>query len=253
MDLGLKGKRAIVTGGSRGIGRKTVELLADEGCHIGFFSRQTAQVVDTKHALEAKGVKVVGRELDMNDAAAYVQWLKDTAEALGGCDIFIHNASASGSPGGTMDWQKNFEIDLMGAVRGCETLQPYLEKSSSPAVVLLSSTAATETFIAPQAFNAIQASVITYSKQLSQFLGAKGIRVNTVSPGPTLFSGGNWEAIQGLMKQLYDSTLAQMPLGRFGAPDDVARAVVFLASPAASYITGVNLVVDGGFTKRVQY
>lgn len=253
MDLGLKGKKAIVTGGSRGIGRKTVEILADEGCDVGFFSRRAEQVAETRKALESRGVKVAGAQLDMSDADAYVNWLKDTAEALGGCDIFIHNASASGSPGGTADWHKNLELDMLGAVRGCETLLPWLEKSVAPAIVLLSSTAATETFIMPQAFNAIKAGMITYGKQLSQFWAEKKIRVNMVSPGPTFYPGGNWELIQSRMKALYDSTLAQMPLGRFGEPEEVARAIVFLASPAASYITGVNLVVDGGFTKRVQY
>jgi NAD(P)-dependent dehydrogenase (short-subunit alcohol dehydrogenase family) len=95
--------------------------------------------------------------------------------------------------------------------------------------------------------------VITYGKQLSQFWGAKKIRVNCVSPGPTEFGGGNWEYMRSNMKAIYDSTVAQIPFGRLGTPQEVARAVVFLASPAAAYITGVNLVVDGGFTKRVQY
>src|SRR5271165_1412090 len=253
MELGLKGKKAIITGGSRGIGRATAALLAAEGCDIGFFSRSGEQVAVQQGLLEQHGVRVVGKTLDMSDRAAYAQWLTDTADALGGCDIFVHNASSSGSPGGTADWQKGLDIDMLGAVRGCETLQPNLERSSTPAIVLMSSTAATETFLVPQAFNAIKAGMITYGKQLSQFWGEKKIRVNCVSPGPTYYAGGNWEYLEHQMKAIYDGTLAQIPFGRFGAPEEVARAVVFLASPAASYITGVNLVVDGGFTKRVQY
>lgn len=253
MDLGLKGRKAIITGGGRGIGRAAAQILAEEGCHIGFFSRSADHVAAQKKALAEFGGNVVGGALDMADAAAYVAWLKNTAEALGGCDIFIHNASSSGSPGGTADWHKGLEIDVLGAVRGCEALQPYLEKSAVPAVVLMSSTAATETFMVPQAFNALKAGVITYGKQLSQFWGAKKIRVNCVSPGPTEFGGGNWEYMRSNMKAIYDSTVAQIPFGRLGTPQEVARAVVFLASPAAAYITGVNLVVDGGFTKRVQY
>jgi NAD(P)-dependent dehydrogenase (short-subunit alcohol dehydrogenase family) len=252
MDLGLKGKRAIVTGGSRGIGRMAAEILADEGCAVGFFSRSAAQVTETSRALRAKGVQAHGRELDMADPSAYVAWLKETAEALGGCDIFIHNASCSGSPGGTADWHKALEIDMLGAVRGCETLQPWLEKSPTPAVVLIASTAATETFIVPQAFNAIKAAMITYGKQLSQFWGTKKIRVNCVSPGPIYFEGGNWEKIEKDVKALYDNIVSQIPFGRLGTPEEAARAIVFLASPAASFISGVNLVVDGGFTKRVQ-
>lgn len=253
MDLGLKGKKAIITGGSRGIGRATADLLAAEGCDIGFFSRSAEKCAEQQQALASKGVKAVGSCLDMGDTAGYQQWLKTTADALGGCDIFIHNASSSGSPGGTADWQMCLAIDLLGAVRGCEALQIYLEKSLAPAVVLLASTAATETFLVPQAFNAIKAGTITYGKQLSQFWGSKKIRVNCVSPGPTLFPGGNWESLQGKMKALYDSTVAQIPFGRLGTPEEIARAIVFLASPAAGYITGVNLVVDGGFTKRVQF
>lgn len=252
MDLQLKGKKAILTGGSRGIGRRTVELLAAEGCDVAFCSRSAEQVAATTKALQGAGVKILGEAVDVADAAAYTAWLGRAAEGLGGCDIFVHNSSATGSPGGTMDWQKNLEIDMLGAVRGCETLLPWLEKSSSPAVVLLASTAATETFIMPQAFNSIKAAMVVYGKQLSQFWGEKKVRVNMVSPGPTYYAGGNWEFIRNNMKGLYDSTLAQIPLGRYGDPQDIANAIVYLASPAASYITGVNLVVDGGFTKRVQ-
>lgn len=252
MDLGLKGKRAIITGGSRGIGRKAAEILADEGCAIGFFSRSAEQVDETRRALSARGVKVVGSELDMAEPDAYGAWLKGSAQALGGCDIFIHNASCSGSPGGTADWHQALEIDMLGAVRGCETLLPWLEKSTAPAVVLISSTAATETFIVPQAFNAMKAAMITYGKQLSQFWGVRKIRVNCVSPGPIYFDGGNWQKIEREVSELYAGILAQIPFGRLGTPEEAARAIVFLASPAASFITGVNLVVDGGFTKRVQ-
>ena len=117
---------------------------------------------------------------------------------------------------------------------------------------MISSTAAVETFIAPQPYNAIKAALITHAKQLSQALAADGIRVNCVSPGPVYFPGGAWEYIQNNMADLYNSTLAQIPRGSMGTPAEVANAVVFLASPAASLITGVNLIADGGFTKRVQ-
>ncbi len=117
----------------------------------------------------------------------------------------------------------------------------------------MSTTAAVETFIMPQAFNALKAALITYAKQLSQALAPAGIRVNTVSPGPIEYPTGNWEMIKGAVPDLYNGTLAAMPMGRFGHPDEVARAILFLASPASSYTTGVNLVVDGGYTKRVQF
>ena len=252
MELGLRGKKVIINGGSRGIGKAALEIYAAEGCDIAFFSRDKARVEATVAELQKHGVKVFGDAFDMNDAAAYQAWLVSAAERLGGCDIFIQNASSSGAQG-TMDWDLTFRLDMMGAVNGCQTLEPFLEKSDAPSVILMSSTAAVETFIYPQAFNAIKAAIITYGKQLSQLWAAKKIRVNMVCPGPIAYPGGNWSMIKEGMPELYDKTLADMPLGRFGAPEDVARSMVFLSSPAASYITGTNLVIDGGYTKRVQF
>lgn len=252
MELGLRGKKVIINGGSRGLGRAALELYAAEGCDIAFFSRDAARVAETVTVLEAHGVKVFGDAFDMNDTEAYKSWLTSAAERLGGCDIFIHNASSSGAQG-TTDWEMTFRLDMLGAVIGCETLEEHLEASSDGSVILMSSTAAIETFIIPQAFNAIKAAIITYGKQLSQAWGAKKIRVNMVSPGPIEYPGGNWAAIKEAMPEFYEQTLSQMALGRFGEPNDVARTVVFLSSPAASYITGTNVVIDGGYTKRVQF
>ena len=252
MDLGLKGKKVILTGGSRGIGRATLEIFCAEGCDVAFFSRSQEQVTETVKMLSKHGGKVHGTIFDMNNGAEYADWLSEAAVKIGGCDIFIPGASSSGSQA-TGDWQKSFDFDLMGAVRGCEALLPHLEESGSGSVVIMSSTAALETFIVPQAFNAIKAALLTYTKQLSQAWGPKKIRVNAVSPGPVSFPGGNWEAIKAAMPDLYNGTETQFALGRFGAPEDVARSVVFLASPASSYTTGSNLVIDGGYTKRVQF
>jgi NAD(P)-dependent dehydrogenase (short-subunit alcohol dehydrogenase family) len=252
MDLGLKGKKVILTGGSRGIGRAALEIFAAEGCDVAFFSRNQAQVDDTVKALSKHGHKVHGSTFDMNDMSGYAAWLKGAADKLGGCDIFVPGASSSGSQA-TGDWRKSVDFDLLGTVHGCEALQPYLEKSGSGSVIIMSSTAAFETFIVPQAFNAIKAALLTYGKQLSQAWGPKGIRVNAVSPGPISFPTGNWEMIKSAVPSLYDATLAQFALGRFGVPEDVARTIVFLASPASGYTTGTNVVVDGGYTKRVQF
>ncbi|NNM57373.1 SDR family NAD(P)-dependent oxidoreductase [Acidocella sp.] len=252
MDLGLAGKKIIISGGSRGIGRAIAETFAAEGADVAFFSRNPAQVEDTRAALAKFGHKVVGDVLDMQDMDAYKAWLVKAAQAMGGCDIFIHNASASGSQAAT-DWQKCLDVDILGGVAGCETLEPYLAASGAGAVIILSSTAAVETFFVPQAFNALKAALLTYSKQLSQHWAAKGIRVNAVSPGPVSFPTGNWQALKGVMPEVYEATEKAIPLGRMGKPEDVARAVVFLASPAASYITGTNLIIDGGYTKRVQF
>lgn len=252
MDLGLKGTKVILTGGSRGIGRAALEIFAEEGCDVAFFSRNAEQVAATVESLSRHGGKVVGTALDMSDHDAYRAWLASTAEELGGCDIFVPGASASGS-GATGDWDACFNADIKGTVLGCEALQPWLEKSDAGSIVIMSSTAGTETFIVPQAFNAMKAALLTYAKQLGQTIGPKGIRVNAVSPGPIAFPGGNWEAIKGAAPALYDATEAQFALGRWGGPDEVAKTIVFLASPASSYTTGTNVVIDGGYTKRVQF
>ncbi|WP_426163559.1 SDR family NAD(P)-dependent oxidoreductase [Sandarakinorhabdus sp. DWP1-3-1] len=251
MDLQLTGKKVIVTGGSRGLGRAALELFAAEGADVAFFSRNAEQVAETKASLEKHGHKVIGDVFDMaNDG--YTAWLESTAEALGGVDIFVHNVSSSGA-GGTGDWDMTYRYDIRGAVDGCTALQPWLEKSSAPSVILMSSTAAVETFIQPAAFNALKAALITYGKQLSQAWGPKGIRVNVVSPGPIVFPGGNWSKIKEAMPDFYTGTEKQMAMGRFGNAEEVARTVVFLSSPASSYTTGTNVIIDGGYTKRVQF
>ncbi|MDT0575972.1 SDR family oxidoreductase [Croceicoccus sp. F390] len=252
MDLGLQGKKVILTGGSRGIGRAALELFAQEGCDVAFFSRNAEQVSQTVDALSRHGGKVIGEPLDMLDHDAYTDWLTSAADRLGGCDIFVPGVSASGS-GATGDWEACFAADIKGTVLGCETLQPMLEKSQAAAIVIMASTAGTETFLMPQAYNALKAALIAYSGQLGQMLGPLGIRVNCVSPGPIKFPGGNWEAIHQAMPELYDATEASFALGRWGGPEEVARTIVFLASPASSYTTGTNVVIDGGYTKRVQF
>ena len=162
-------------------------------------------------------------------------------------------ASAGGGVLDESGWRANFETDIMGATRGVEAAMPFLQASGAASIILMSSTAAVENFFSPQPYNALKAALITWGSQLSQALAPEGIRVNTVSPGPVYFDGGNWEMIKNAAPAIFESTVATSASGRLGTPEEVANAVVFLASPAASLITGANLVVDGGFTKRVQF
>ena len=230
-----------------------VKLLTAEGADVAFFSRDQGRIDAALAAVAGNPGKAHGEAFDMTgNAEGYVAWLNAAVEKLGGCDVFIHTASASGM-GATQDWQRCFDIDIMGAVHGVEVLTPALEASGAGSIIFMSSTAAVETFVMPQAFNALKAALITFGSQLSQALAPKGIRVNAVTPGPIEYPTGNWEMIKGAMPDFYNATRAQMPMGRLGSPEEVARAVVFLASPASSYTSGTNLVVDGAYTKRVQF
>jgi NAD(P)-dependent dehydrogenase (short-subunit alcohol dehydrogenase family) len=253
MELGLRGKKAIVTGATKGIGRAILELLATEGADVAFCARSEAEVEDTTRALRARGANAHGTAVNVRDGDAYKAWLEAAVAALGGCDVFIPNVSAGAGMDSEKNWWKSFEVDVLHTVRGCEALMEHLKRSGQGAVVIISSTNAIETFAAPMAYNAMKASLITYAKQLSQFVGRHNVRVNAVSPGPVFFEGGAWEMIKGTNPKMYEGTLKAMPCGRFGTPEEVARVVVFLASPAASLVTGANVVADNGFTKGVRY
>jgi 3-oxoacyl-[acyl-carrier protein] reductase len=254
MDLGLAGKKVIMNGGGHGLGLAALRQFAAEGADVAFLSRDAAKVEAAVAEIESCGPgKVFGTAIDITgDAEGYKGWLTSCVEALGGCDIFVHTASASGQ-GATGDWQRCLDMDIMNAVHGVETLTPALTDSQCGSVIFMSSTAALETFVAPQAFNALKAALITYGSQLSQALAGQGIRVNCISPGAVYYPGGNWEMIQGVVPELYEGTLAKMPMGRFGNPQEIANAIVFVASPACPYMTGANVVIDGGFTQRVQF
>jgi len=254
MDLGLKGKKVIMNGGSHGLGLASLKTYAAEGCDVAFFSSDADRVKAAADAIDAVGEgKVFAEQFNMSgDPEGYKAWLTKAVQELGGCDIFIHTASTSGQ-GATGDWQASLDMDVMGAVNAVEVLTPALAESDSGSILLMSSTAALETFIAPQAFNAMKAALITYGSQLSQAVAPQGIKVNCVSPGAIEYPGGNWEMIKAGMRELYDGTLAQMPMGRFGEPQEVANTIVFVSSPACPYLTGANVVIDGGFTKRVQF
>lgn len=253
MDLKLKGKKAIVTGATRGIGRRIVDLLADEGVDIGLCARDEGEVEEAVKALKAKGVNATGGVVNVRKGDEYKAWLEKAANELGGCDIFVPNVSAGGGMDSEQNWVRNFEVDVLGTVRGVETLTPFLKQSGEGTVIVISSTNALEFFMGPMAYNAMKAALINYTKQLALFIAKDGIRVNCVSPGPVYFEGGAWEMIKGSMPQLYESNLKKMPRGEMGRPEEVADVVAFLASPRSSLIVGANIVVDGGFTKGVRY
>jgi 3-oxoacyl-[acyl-carrier protein] reductase len=253
MDLGLKGKRAIVTGGSRGIGRAIVNLLVAEGCDVGFCARKKQDVDDAVSALSTSGRKVIGGVVDVTDSAGLRTWVTETAEALGGLDIMIPNASALVDAASEEEWRLGLEVDVLGSVRAVEAALPFLEKSDAASIVGIASTAGVNASPNIRAYTGHKAAVIAYMASLSTSLAHKHIRANTVSPGAIFFEGGVWDVRKREKPDMYNAAMKRAPFGRLGTPEEVANAVVFLASPAASYISGTNIIVDGAVTTRIQY
>ena len=253
MDLGLTGRRVLVTGASKGIGFAIARRLAAEGAAVGICARGEAGVKEAANKLASTGTPVHAAAVDVADGAALQAFVAETADTFGGLDIVVHNTSASAQRG-PEQWQASFEIDLMPFVHLVEAAQPLLEQSDAGAMVAIGTTNALETVVpaAANSYGAFKAAVIQYASALGHTLATSGLRVNTVSPGPVWFEGGVWETLKEQRPAIYESIVGQIPLG-MATDDDIASAVAFLASPAAARITGAHLVVDGGFTKRVQY
>ncbi|HVH79914.1 MAG TPA: SDR family oxidoreductase [Stellaceae bacterium] len=253
MDLGLRGKRALVTGGTRGIGRAIVEQLAEEGCDIALCARSAGPVEETVAALQLKGVNAYGDAVDVSDLDCLKRWVVESAEALGGIDIFIANVSALAQGMDEESWRRGFEIDVMATVFGCEAAIPYLEKSDAGAIVAVGSTAMAEIYGPTRSYAAVKAALIPYIKGVARNLAPKNVRANLVSPGNVYFKGGVWNVVEERNPEMFKAMLARNPTGRMGTPQEVADAVVFLASPRAGFITGTNLIIDGALTQRVQF
>lgn len=251
MDLKLGGLRALVTGGTKGIGRAIAGLLASEGCNVSVCGRDSAAVDNTVAALAASGVKSFGQALDVADAAALKAWVAASAASLGGIDILVCNVSALAVGDTPESWEKSYRTDMMHTVNAVAAAMPYLEKSKAASIAVVSSVSGFEVDFAAGSYGATKAALIHYAKGLSQQLAPKGIRVNAVSPGNTYFDGGIWQSIEKGQPDLFKSTLAVNPSGRFGTAEEVAFGVVMISSPLASRISGTNLVIDGALTRAV--
>ena len=252
MDLELKGKKAIVTGGSRGIGKCVAQTLVNEGAEVCICARNEEEVKAAVDNLSSGGSKVIGAVADVGDGDSYKAWITSAIEDLGGLDLFVANVSAGGGNNTEEGWKANFEVDVLGTVRGIETVTPALSDSKG-SVVIISTTTAIENGPGAGAYGAMKAALMNLSSAKAQELAPQGVNCNVVSPGPIYIEGGAWNFIKDNMEDFYKATLSAIPAGRMGAAQDVANAVVFLGSPAASYITGTNVVVDGGFTKGVHF
>lgn len=252
MDLQLKGANALVTGGTKGIGRAIAERLTDEGANVSICARNEEEVNAAVEAFKAKGVNACGLSVDVGNGDALKSWVEASADALGGIDCVVSNVSGGNAPG-EAGWRANFEHDVLGSVRLVEAALPHLEKSDNASIIMISSTAALEKFIGASAYNAMKGAMVQYSGALAQDVGPKGIRVNSICPGPIFIEGGSWDMIKQNMTAFYDATVADIPVGRMGSAEEVAAQVALLASPLGSFTTGTNVVIDGGFTKRIQF
>jgi 3-oxoacyl-[acyl-carrier protein] reductase len=253
MDLGLKGLKALVTGGTKGIGRAVAETLAREGADVSICARNAAEVESAVAALKKLGGKAFGQVADVGDAASLKAWVDASGKALGGIDIVVANVSALAIPDDETGWQRGFDVDMMGTVRLVGAAMPSLEQSKHGAIVTISSVSGREIDFAAGPYGAFKAAIVHYTQGLAFRLAAKKIRANSVSPGNTYFPGGVWEQIEKGNPQFFGQAMALNPTGRMGTPQEMANAVAFLASPAASFVTGTNLVVDGALTRGVQF
>jgi len=255
MELNLQGKRVIVSGGSRGIGLAIVARFLEEGAQVAFFARGQEGVDQALAQMQDAG-RVFGDAVDAADQEAVRAWIKSAAQRMGGIDIVINNTSASASVEWNDEaWRNSFNTDLMAAVTMNESALPYLEKSDGAAIMQVATVTAFEHHhmsVCPS-YGAIKAATVNYAAQLAQNWGGRRIRSNSISPGPIYIEGGAWQGIKENYFELYERDRLAHPEQRLGSAEEVANVAVFICSPAASWVNGENVVVDGGFTNRVGF
>ena len=256
MDLGLRGRNAVVLGGTRGIGRAIADTLAGEGAGVAVCARNADQVASAVTELKAKGARATGASVDITDGAALKSWIAGVDRDLGGIDMLFSNAGAMAQGGDPASWEQNFRLDVLGAVNAFEAARPFLEaggaKNGDAAFVIISSVSAAQADN-DSSYGPIKAALIHMANGLARQYAGKKIRVNVVSPGTVYFKGGVWHVREQNAPKVFAGALARNPTGRMATPQDIANAAVFLASPASSFTTGSNLVVDGAISNRVNF
>ena len=256
MDLQLKGKTAIVTGGTRGIGRAIAETFADEGANVAICARNADQVAEAVKALEARGVKAWGDVVDIADGPALQAFVRQAAEKLGGLDVLVSNASALVQGNSEADWQAMFDIDMLGAVRTWEAARPLLTEAAAKhgdaAFLIIASVSAVNSDN-PSSYGAMKAALIHFAKGVARSSAAAKVRCNVVSPGTVYFDDGVWGNVKTNMPAFFEQMIKRNPTGRMATPEEIGAATVFLASPRSAFTTGINMLVDGAITQRVNY
>lgn len=245
MDLRLAGKRALVTGASRGIGYAIAAALAAEGVRVALVARTTADVEAAAARLREAGGDAMPLAGDMTDPMHVDRVIDDAAAALGGLDLLINNVGG-GKRGNDDDaWQYTLDVNLLAAVRASRAAYPHMQTAGGGVVLIISSVSGWQVGGSP-AYNAAKAAEIMYARSLAVEWAKDHIRVNAVSPGSIIFPGGGWARRQERDPEVIADFIARdLPLGRFGTPEEIANVCTFLCSPLASLVTGTNIAVDG--------
>ena len=256
MDLGLHDKVAFIAGSSRGIGLAIARAFLREGAKV-IITGRNAESLEKASALlaaEAEAQRVFSIRGDMTDPTDIRRALDETVATFGGIDAVVANVGSGIARGGwdlsLDDWQSALSINLLGSMALASAALPHLIARGGGSLTFISSIVGCEAINAPVTYSAAKAAVQSAMKSLSHLVGSHGVRVNAVAPGNVLFPGGTWERKSAERREFFEQYIqSEVPLQRFGRPEEIADAVVFLASERASFITGACLVVDGGQTR----
>ncbi|MEW9623512.1 SDR family NAD(P)-dependent oxidoreductase [Rhodanobacter geophilus] len=242
----FSGWRVVVAGGSKGIGRAIALGFARAGAAVSICARGEQALAATRDELAGHGHPVHAASCDLGDADAVAAYIDAAATALGGIDVLVNNASGYGFGEGDDAWFADFNIDLMAAIRASRRALPHLAASAHACILHTSSIAAFHPRRNGPAYAAMKAALSHYTTSQALQLAEQRIRVNAIAPGSIEFAGGLWDRCRHDDPARYAATLAKIPFGRYGRPEEIAHAALFLASPHAGWITGQTLCVDGG-------
>lgn len=245
MQLDLQGRNTVIAGGSRGIGRSIALAFAAAGANVSICARGEASLRETEAELRRLGHSVHAATCDLGDGPAVKNYIQAAAQALGGIDVLVNNASGFGVSDDESGWALSINVDLMACVRASYAALPHLETSKGSIIHISSISGLTPSARTPP-YGAIKAALIQYTLTQAAQYAAKGIRVNCIAPGSIEFPGGSWEKRKTTQPELYNAVLGSIRFGRLGTPEEIASVALFLASSAASWVTGQTIAVDGG-------